>query len=58
MASVIPGVSAEACMFKWLSLKKVTLATHNWTKEESELLAKLVEQRLRVSSSGEIKDWK
>lgn len=32
IASIIPGVTAEACMFKWLSIKKITLATHNWTK--------------------------
>lgn len=45
-------------MFKWLSLKKVTLATHNWTREESDLLARLVEQRLRGLAGNEIREWK
>jgi hypothetical protein len=35
-------------MFKWLSLKKITLATHNWNKLESDLLAKLVGERLNA----------
>jgi hypothetical protein len=46
IASVIPGVTPEACMFKWLSIKKVTLATHNWTNQESEKLAYIVSLRL------------
>jgi len=46
IASLIPGVTAEACMFKWLSIKKVTLATHNWTKDESELLSAIVRERI------------
>jgi hypothetical protein len=29
-------------MFKWLSLKKVNLATNNWSAEESALLGRLV----------------
>jgi hypothetical protein len=33
IASLIPGVSGESCMFKWLSLKKVNLATNNWSPE-------------------------
>lgn len=31
VATLIPGVTAESCMFKWLSLKKVNLATNNWS---------------------------
>jgi hypothetical protein len=46
IASVIPGVSSSACMFKWLSLKKITLAAHNWTKEESDILSNIVNERL------------
>ncbi len=42
LASLIPGVTGESCMFKWLSLKKVNLAKTNWSDEESDLLAKLV----------------
>jgi hypothetical protein len=33
-------------MFKWLSIKKITLATHNWTRQESDLLAVIVKERL------------
>ena len=42
IASVIPGATGQSCMFKWLSIKKVTLATHNWTNEESNLLTNIV----------------
>jgi len=47
-------------MFKWLSIKKITLATHNWTKNESELLSNIVRERLdsQCSAQAEIKDWK
>ena len=31
IASLIPGVTGESCMFKWLSLKKINLATNNWS---------------------------
>jgi hypothetical protein len=62
IASLIPGVTAEACMFKWLSIKKITLATHNWTKQESELLGRIVKERLGnsagLASGGEIREWK
>lgn len=30
IASIIPGVSGIACMFKWLSLKKNNLAENSW----------------------------
>ncbi len=33
IASLIPGVTGESCMFKWLSLKKINLATNNWSEE-------------------------
>jgi hypothetical protein len=33
VSALIPGVSGESCMFKWLSLKKVNLATNNWSPE-------------------------
>mgnify|MGYP000888468523 CR=1 FL=1 len=60
IASLIPGVTAEACMFKWLSIKKITLATHNWTKTESDILANIVKTRINnnLTVQGEIKDWK
>lgn len=49
-------------MFKWLSIKKITLATHNWTKQESELLGSIVKERLGTTagtaSGGEIREWK
>lgn len=46
-------------MFKWLSIKKITLATHNWTKQESELLASIVQAKLANHRQGEtIKEWK
>ena len=31
IASLIPGVQGEHCMFKWLSLKKNNLSDHNWS---------------------------
>jgi hypothetical protein len=47
-------------MFKWLSIKKITLAAHNWNKEESSILAAIVKQRIEngLNQDGEIKDWK
>jgi hypothetical protein len=47
-------------MFKWLSIKKITLATHNWTKNESEILSSIVRERIEnnMTFKGEIKDWK
>jgi hypothetical protein len=46
-------------MFKWLSIKKITLATHNWTRQESELLGRIVKERLvGGENGGEIRDWK
>lgn len=33
IASYIPGVTPEGCMFKWLSIKKVTLANYRWLEE-------------------------
>ena len=31
ISTLIPGVTPELCMFKWLSLKKINLATNNWS---------------------------
>lgn len=47
-------------MFKWLSIKKITLSTHNWTKEESSILAAIVKERIdnSLNRDGEVKDWK
>lgn len=47
-------------MFKWLSIKKITLSTHRWLEEESKLLEKIVVERMKssLSDSGVIKDWK
>lgn len=58
IASIIPGVSAESCMFKWLSLKKVNLATNNWSEEESILLGNLVKEKGFEGKSKDAKDWK
>ena len=30
IANLIPGVTGKSCMFKWLSLKKNTLAENGW----------------------------
>ncbi len=53
-------------MFKWLSIKKVTLATHNWTRQESDLLAAIVKEHLaglegsprKPSNGNDIREWK
>jgi hypothetical protein len=45
-------------MFKWLSLKKINLATNNWSEEESNLLAKLVSEKGFEGKSKDSKDWK
>lgn len=58
IASLIPGVTAESCMFKWLSLKKINLATNNWSEEESKLLATLVNERAYHGKSKDSRDWK
>jgi hypothetical protein len=39
---MIPATSWKKCMFKWLSLKKFSLMVFKWSKEESDLLARLV----------------
>lgn len=43
ISQLIPGVTANSCMFKWLSLKKINLSQSNWASEESELLRKVIE---------------
>lgn len=58
IASLIPGVTGQSCMFKWLSLKKINLATNNWSEEESGLLARLVNQKGFEGKSKDSKDWK
>jgi hypothetical protein len=47
-------------MFKWLSIKKITLSTHKWLEDESQLLERIVVGRMNnsLSDSGAIKDWK
>lgn len=35
IAKLIPGVNANCCMFKWLSIKKTNLSNCNWGAEES-----------------------
>ena len=45
-------------MFKWLSIKKITLANYRWLNDESELLEKIVLERLNKDDSSSIKDWK
>ena len=44
VASLIPGVQGEHCMFKWLSLKKNNLSENNWSEKESNLLDKIVKK--------------
>ena len=31
---LIPGVSANDCLFRWMEFKKCKLAEHAWTPEE------------------------
>lgn len=47
-------------MFKWLSIKKITLATYRWLEPESLLLEKIVLERIGHNPSGHvvIRDWK
>lgn len=42
IAALIPGVDAENCMFKWLSLKKITLTENSWSENESLILTKII----------------
>lgn len=58
IASLIPGVTPDSCMFKWLSLKKVNLATNNWSEEESILLGNLVKEKGFEGKNKDAKDWK
>ena len=59
IARLIPGVTGESCMFKWLSLKKTNLATNNWSPQESELLGQLVnEKAFERGGKKDSKDWK
>ena len=44
-------------MFKWLSIKKVTLATHNWTDRESHLLGNIVKSHLERQVVDDL-NWK
>jgi hypothetical protein len=39
IAGLVSGSSWQKCKFRWLSLKKVRLVTHKWSKAESRLLA-------------------
>lgn len=43
-------------MFKWLSIKKITLAKHGWSSTESDLLRKIVEERRADADRGA--EWK
>jgi hypothetical protein len=59
ISNLIPGVTPESCMFKWLSLKKVNLATNNWSEQESILLGNIVREQAKESRKNiEVKDWK
>jgi hypothetical protein len=59
ISTLIPGVTPESCMFKWLSLKKVNLATNNWSEQESILLGNIVREQAKESRKNiEVKDWK
>ena len=31
ISSLIPGTSAESCLFKWLSLKRHKITLHSWS---------------------------
>lgn len=50
-AGVIPGATAQECMFKWLSMKKTKLGNNKWSQTESKILQKVVKE------IG-IQDWK
>ena len=60
IASYIPGVTPQSCMFRWLSIKKITLSSYKWLSPESELLEKIVREKLgsHINELGTIKDWK
>lgn len=30
IATLIPGVNPQSCMFKWLSIKKINLSVQHW----------------------------
>lgn len=34
ISSLIPGTTAESCLFKWLSLKRHKITLHGWSEEE------------------------
>lgn len=42
VSDLIPGSTADRCMFKWLSLKKFNLAKYKWEETESKILSDLV----------------
>lgn len=47
-------------MFKWLSLKKITLSSNSWSDFESNHLSKIVKERNNkgCKHNSEIHDWK
>jgi hypothetical protein len=38
ISSLIPGTSADSCLFKWLSLKRHKITLHGWSEEEERIL--------------------
>lgn len=56
---MIPGVNAGACMFKWLSIKKVNLSVQHWNEDEAHLLRDLVREQLSIPGNHpNILNWK
>ena len=42
ISALISGSSWQKCKFRWLSLKKVKLITHKWSKQQERLLREAV----------------
>jgi len=45
---MLPGKTANQCLFKWLGLFKNPLEKNPWTEEENSLLKRLVAERTEV----------
>jgi hypothetical protein len=41
ISSLIPGTTAESCLFKWLSLKRHKITLHGWLEQEEKILIDL-----------------
>jgi hypothetical protein len=52
IATLIPGVTAQACMFRWLSLRKVNLAACHWTEAEGDCLLRILREQHGSEAEG------